>query len=762
VRVLVERRAQGRPRLPAVLFSRLAAALVLLACSFLPAAEVRPYIGYVYPAGGRQGTTIEVRLGGQGLAGLQGVLVTGAGVTAKISDYYRRLDMEELDLLNEQVYALRFQTMSDTARMDLMRAEDPVMMADLPGGGALAKGPPTAAERAAAEKLMGRIERRTTEFNSSPASEAIASLVIVELKIDAGAAPGEREVRLVTARGVSNPLVFHVGGLPEVTRPPMGIAHRQVLGKEAEALEHEPGTEVEDVVLPTVINGQIASGRIDRYHFEARRGQHLVFEVLGRGLVPYLADAVPGWFEPIIAVNDAQGREVGYSDHYRFKPDPTLLFEVPEDGDYTLSIHDSLYRGREDFVYRITAGEIPFVTSVFPSGDQVGAPVKPEAAGWNLQSTSLTLPPVDAGPGVYSLRASAPAPGDSSGSSSPFLSSPVLFARQDLPEILEREPNNTIATAQPVTLPVVINGRIGRPGDEDVFQFTGKAGETVVAEVVARRLDSPLDSIIRLTDERGRVLAFNDDHEDLGAGLNTHHADSYLMVRLPADGRYCLRLADVARQGGPEYVYRLRLSAPRPDFELRVVPSSLAIGSEGTNAVTIYALRKDGFAGAIELGLAGAAGRFSSLPATLPPGSNSVRLTLRAGAGSTAEPECLVVQGVAREGGRELTRAAVPAEDRMQAFLWRHLLPARELRVLVYDPRAKPAHLTMPLPRAIPGRLVAVAVAAAISGTDPAPESPLVKAQMAGKFRALQTLFDEDLLTKDFVRDQLAEIQGMK
>ena len=27
----------------------------------------RPYIGYVYPAGGQQGTTFQVRLGGQGL-----------------------------------------------------------------------------------------------------------------------------------------------------------------------------------------------------------------------------------------------------------------------------------------------------------------------------------------------------------------------------------------------------------------------------------------------------------------------------------------------------------------------------------------------------------------------------------------------------------------------------------------------------------------------------------------------------------------------
>ena len=39
-----------------------------------------------------------------------------------------------------------------------------------------------------------------------------------------------------------------------------------------------------------------------------------------------------------------------------------------------------------------------------------------------------------------------------------------------------------------------------------------------MAEVYARRLDSPLDSVLKLTDAAGKQLAFNDDHEDKGAG----------------------------------------------------------------------------------------------------------------------------------------------------------------------------------------------------------------------------------------------------
>ena len=109
-----------------------------------------------------------------------------------------------------------------------------------------------------------------------------------------------------------------------------------------------------------------------------------------------------------------------------------------------------------------------------------------------------------------------------------------------------------------------------------MFQFAGRAGETIVAEVTARRLDSPLDSVLKLTDAAGKLLAFNDDHEDPESGLNTHHADSYLMVKLPADGTYYVHLGDTARNGGEEYAYRLRISAAAR-FRVAVVPSSIAM-----------------------------------------------------------------------------------------------------------------------------------------------------------------------------------------
>ena len=116
------------------------------------------------------------------------------------------------------------------------------------------------------------------------------------------------------------------------------------------------------VTLPAVVNGQIMPGGVDRYRFQARRGQHLVVAVTARELRPYLADAVPGWFQAAVAIRDSEGNELAYSDHYSFRPDPALYCKIPKTGQYMLEIRDTLYRGREDFVYRVALGELPYIT----------------------------------------------------------------------------------------------------------------------------------------------------------------------------------------------------------------------------------------------------------------------------------------------------------------------------------------------------------------------------------------------------------------
>ena len=143
------------------------------------------------------------------------------------------------------------------------------------------------------------------------------------------------------------------------------------------------------LTLPVQLNGQIMPGDVDRFRFRAIKGQQLVIEVQARSLIPYLADAVPGWFQATLALYDARGKEVAFADDYRFNPDPVLFYKIPENGDYELEIRDSIYRGRQDFVYRVAVSERPFITRAFPLGARMGDEAATTVAGWNLPQTKL-------------------------------------------------------------------------------------------------------------------------------------------------------------------------------------------------------------------------------------------------------------------------------------------------------------------------------------------------------------------------------------
>ena len=165
--------------------------------------------------------------------------------------------------------------------------------------------------------------------------------------------------------------------------------------------------------------------------------------------------------------------------------------------------------------------------------------------------------------------------------------------------------------------------------------------------------------------------------------MNTHHADSLITVTLPADGTYYLHLGDAQQKGGPEYAYRLRISPPRPDFALRVVPSSISAAGGMTVPITVYALRKDGFSGDIALALKDAPRGFQLSGARVPADEDQVRLTLTVPPQPQREPLTLHLEGRAIIQGREIRRAAVPADDMMQAFAYRHLVPAADLKVVI-------------------------------------------------------------------------------
>jgi hypothetical protein len=192
--------------------------------------------------------------------------------------------------------------------------------------------------------------------------------------------------------------------------------------------------------------------------------------------------------------------------------------------------------------------------------------------------------------------------------------------------------------------------------------------------------------VLRLTDASGKQLAFNDDYNDKAAALITHQADSRISLKLPAKGIYYLYLGDAQHNGGPEYAYRLRISYAHPDFELRVVPSSITIRPGLTVPIAVYALRRDGFSGDITLKLKDAPRGFVLSGGRIPAGLDSVRVTLGAPATKIETPHNLYVEGEAGINGRKVRHRGLPAEDMEQAFAYHHLVAEKESFVVVNGP----------------------------------------------------------------------------
>jgi hypothetical protein len=646
-------------------FSHVAAYLACALATVLGARAAGPHIGYIFPAGAQQGESLEITVGGENLAGTKEALISGSGVRARIIGHAAPFSERQLNMVKDkmqEISQLRSSGRKAAEEGSMRRGKSYSLMA--------AKAADEFRTSASSLGLddpslrgFARYQRVLSNPKRQPNAQ-ISETVTLYLTLSPGAQPGERELRLRTPSGVTNPLYFHVGKHreyrerePNDRKPDDGVLKGKVLDMEVSNLES----------LPVVLNGQILPGDVDRFRFDASKGTRLVASVQARSLVPYLADAVPGWFQATLALSDTKGNELAYVDDFRFTPDPVIQCEIPESGEYVLEIKDSIYRGREDFVYRITLGEEPFVTGIFPLGGPAGVDAGVEVSGWNLPLQEATLATADRSPGIRKVAVG----------SGRWVSRPIPFAIDTLPECLETEPNNGERQAQSLTLPMIVNGRIGDPDDRDLFRFKGRAGDKLAMEVLARRLGSPLDSVLKLFGPDGKLVEANDDYIGKWLGLLTHYSDSFMCVTLPADGTYTLRLGDAQHKGSAAHAYRLRVGPARPDFELRVVPSTINAPAGATVAFTAHAVRKDDFDGDIELRLKNMPKGFALGGGRIPHGCDRVRLTLRVPPRPPAKTISLRLEGRAKVSGKDVSRMAVPAEDMMQAFLWRHLVPAK-------------------------------------------------------------------------------------
>ncbi len=306
----------------------------------------------------------------------------------------------------------------------------------------------------------------------------------LEITAAKDAFPGVHRFRVKTPLGTSNVVAVGVGTLPEI--------------QTREAAAMDAGAPPQAVDLPATLIGTIASNGVKHsYQFDGKAGEEIVFVVQASKLGSKLAS--------MLSLSDSAGQTLASAGQSMSNPDAELTYKLTKDGKYTISITDRSLGGGEEYFYRLDGGKLPYVTGVFPLGVRAGQAAKISVTGVNLGGTSETsiVPPTMA-EGWTTMQL------DVAGGMRPV--NEVRLAVGSEPEIVEQEPNDTVAQAQAVSLPVTINGHIdggskqgGNP-DEEYFRFHASKGEKLSIDVAAARLGSALDSVIEVLDAQGNPI----------------------------------------------------------------------------------------------------------------------------------------------------------------------------------------------------------------------------------------------------------------
>ena len=358
--------------------------------------------------------------------------------------------------------------------------------------------------------------------------EADAKKATATVKIAADCRLGEHIAQVRTASGISDYRTFFVEAMPAVA-------------------EKEPNSDFDKpqvIDMNVVVGGTVSNEDVDYYLVEAKKGQRISAEVVAMRLGTAL-------FDPYVAILDSRRFELSANDDTALALQDAFVTAVaPEDGKYIIEVRESAYGNGNR--YRLHVGTFPRPTAVFPAGGKVGEPTEIVFLGDpSVKMKQTVVPPADAGAdfGVFA---------QDEGGISPTPNAYRVFEHGNAFEV---EPNNQLAEASPVELPLAFNGVIETEGDVDFFKFTAKKGQSFEVECFARRVRSALDSVMNLYKAGGGSIAGNDD---------SRGPDSYFRFNVPADGEYVIRVTDHLGRGGPDFVYRIEFHPVKPQLTLSI------------------------------------------------------------------------------------------------------------------------------------------------------------------------------------------------
>jgi hypothetical protein len=393
--------------------------------------------------------------------------------------------------------------------------------------------------------------------------------VKAKIKMAADCPLGLHDIRVRTASGLSELRTFSVGTLKEIA-------------------EVEPNNDFQApqaIAMNVTVNGIADNEDVDYYVIQVKKGERISAEV--EGLRLGITE-----FDPCVAILNSKRFELGVSD------DAALVWRdgftsviAPEDGKYIIQVRESAYAGNGACLYRLHVGHFPRATAVLPSGGKPGESLQVRWIGDPAGDVTTTIKLPDKIEREYGIQRQ-----DDKG----FSPYPNAFRLTPLANVVEKEPNDDQAHANAFAAPMALNGVIEKPGDVDQFIFKATKGQVFDIHCYARRIRSPLDSVMYLGKKGGGAFLGADD---------SFGPDSFFRFQAPEDAEYVVWLIDQLGKGGPDYAYRIEVTPVVPELVVTTNAEQIALGTGvmsiavpkgNRQAILIYGNRAD-FGGELNL-----------------------------------------------------------------------------------------------------------------------------------------------------------------
>jgi hypothetical protein len=419
-------------------------------------------------------------------------------------------------------------------------------------------------------------------------------LVTAHLKIVPDARLGEYHMRLCGETGISELRTFWVGPFP-TTQAWAGSAAR-LHGKAA--VPNMTWDHPQPLAINTTVEGVIEDEQIHYYMVNARKGQRLSVEVEGMRLGTAM-------FDPVVSILNPDQSEVATCDDTPLlKQDPYLSLVPVKDGPLILEIHDSEFGGGPTCYYRMHVGNFPRPAVCFPLGGPANETLAVKFLGDPSGAIAQMVQLPSARPEPWPVFAMQ------QGQTSP---SGNYLRVVDFPNVVktDSDQNQDFAHAiAAVGLPVAFNGILTQPKEVDYFKFEARQGASLYVDAWARRLSSPIDTVLLIYDSKGRQLLYGDDYGG---------PDSFLHFRPPADGEYYVAIKDYLKGGGPSAAYRIEITESKPSCTIAIPNASQVIGPTQERQ-TIPIPRGGRYATMMRLDRSELPGEMKIVSANLPPG----------------------------------------------------------------------------------------------------------------------------------------------